>query len=340
MSKPTFDRPAGQPLAVLLLLIGMLLMHQITFGEERRVGENPAPAPSVPMIVKARPGDTSATLARRYLHDAGKAWMIEAYNGRTIIDPNEAVIIPVAPFRLGGLAPDGFQTVPVLAYTQVDHSDLTGTEPFTAAFGQQLSWLERNAYRTVTPAQLTTFFTYTGQLPRRAVLISIDSEALPVIDRIAPLIKEAGFTATVFVATDHVGEPGNMTWDHLKQLRRDGFTIGCRGKNGRSLARRKRGQSVEANIKWIQAELEGAKKAIEAHLGEPCLFLAYPEGGANSLVAAMAARIGFTAAFTLSPGENPFFTDRFRIHRAVVDNRKGLDRFGQQTATWIEADLQ
>jgi hypothetical protein len=54
----------------------------------------------------------------------------------------------------------------------------------------------------------------------------------------------------------------------------------------------------------------------------------------------MAARIGFAAGFTLSPGENPFFTDRFRIHRALVDHRNGLDRFARQAATWIEADLQ
>ncbi|HSO18016.1 MAG TPA: polysaccharide deacetylase family protein, partial [Desulfosarcina sp.] len=120
----------------------------------------------------------------------------------------------------------------------------------------------------------------------------------------------------------------------------DGFVIGCRGENGRSLARRKPGQSFEANFKWIESELEKAKAAVENHLGTSCRFLAYPQGGSNGLIAAMAAKVGFAAGFTLDPGDNPFFTDRFRIHRIAVDKRSGPEQFAGRLTTLIETDLK
>ena len=152
-------------------------------------------------------------------------------------------------------------------------------------------------------------------------------------------MKKLGLTATIFVATNGVGVKDSMTWDQIKQLHKDGFSIGCRGRSGRSLTRRSQTQTFEAYFRSVETELRLARKTIETHLDEPCLFLAYPHGDINNLVSAMAAKLGFSAAFIRRPGENPFFADRFSIRRTPIDNRNDSEQFAKLLTTLIPADL-
>ena len=317
-----------------LWLITALLPASI-HGEETQS----KPARQQPLLVRARQGDTPATIAQRYLNDASKGWMIHEYNDTKIFSGGEAVLVPVVPFRPGGLAPDGYQTVPVLAFSDIGAAAGKRNRLPPAAFNEQMQWLKSNGFTTITPAQLVGFLEFSEQLPRRSVLITADTDSPTFNDVAAPVLTALGFTATVFVAVDRVNEKGAMTWIQLKRLGQEGFTIGCRGRFGRSLTRRKKGQSFKANFQWIESELRYAKNKMETHLGQPCRFLAYPRGRTNQLVSAMAAKLGFSAAFKLSPGDTPFFANRFSIHRTVIDHRIGLDQFGSRLNTFIAADL-
>ncbi len=298
-----------------------------------------ADADHPPLMVRARQGDTPATLAQRYLNDASKAWMIREYNGWASFSEGTAIAVPRAPFRLGGLTPGGYQTVPVLLYEDFQNlAPKSGRQPISA-FKKQMAWLKTHGYITIDPARLMDFLAFSGQLPRRSVLITADTESRVFIEQAVPILKALGFRATLFVASEQVGEKGSVSWEQLRQLQRAGFTVGCRGKNGRALTRRKKGQSFRTNFVWIESELRQAKTQIEIQLGRPCRFLAYPQGKTNNLLAAMAAKLGFSAAFNRSPGNTPFFADRFNIHRTVVDIQSPPDRFGRRITTFIKADL-
>ncbi|WP_419660117.1 polysaccharide deacetylase family protein [Desulfosarcina variabilis] len=295
---------------------------------------------SLPLLVRARQGDTPASLASRYLNDAAKAWMIVDYNGMVTFDDGQAVLIPTAPFRLGGLTPSGYQSVPVLAYADIDEPSNSTAQLSTAAFDEQMSWLKNSGYTTITPAQLLAFMAFSGQLPKHAVLITADTESSAFFDQAVPVLKSFGFTATLFVATARVGKAGNMTWEQLQKLNHAGFAIGCRGQDGRSLTPGLGRRSLEANFAKIETELRQAKKAVEDHLEDTCTVLAYPQGHTNDLLSAMAAKIGFSLAFVQSEGENPFFANRFAIHRLVIDRRLDPDEFTQMLTTRVAVDLQ
>ncbi|MGD8701203.1 MAG: polysaccharide deacetylase family protein [Desulfosarcina sp.] len=307
-------------------------------GHGQETQSEPAIHPSI--LIRARQGDTPGTIAQRYLNDAAKGWMIGEYNRvETTFSGGEAVAVPKAPFRPGGLFPDGYQTVPVLAYTAGAGSPESTQWRAIPAFTEQMQWLKANGFSVVTPAQLIGFMDFTGQLPQRSVLITVDTESQFFHDLAVPVLTAHGFKATIFIAVDRVGHDGAMTWAQLKQLQQIGFTIGCRGRYGRALTRQKKGQSFQNNFKWIEHDLRTAKKEIEQQLGRPCRYLAYPQGRSNSLVSAMAAKLGFSAAFSLSPGDTPFFADRFGIHRTIVDVRTQPGRFGRLLTTKIAADL-
>lgn len=314
------------------LLIGAVLHPPTIHGEEM----NTDPPPPLPILVKIRQTDTPASIAQRFLNDATKGWMIVEYNGRGAFSGGESVMVPAAPFRPGGLMPDGYQTVPVLAYSDIGDS----TEQVSrSAFDYQMRWLKNEGFVAITPDQLTEFMKFSGQLPHRSVLITFDTASHSLLEIGIPILKELGLTATIFVATNGVGVKDSMTWDQIKQLYKDGFSIGCRGRSGRSLTRRTQTQTFEAYFRSVETELRLARKTIETHLDEPCLFLAYPHGDTNSLVSAMAAKLGFSAAFIRRPGENPFFADRFSIRRTPIDNRNDSKQFAKLLTTLIPADL-
>jgi peptidoglycan/xylan/chitin deacetylase (PgdA/CDA1 family) len=209
-----------------------------------------------------------------------------------------------------------------------------------SAFHEQIRWLSDSGFAAIAPDRLVAFMAFTAQLPQRSVLITADTESQRFYEDAAPILNAFGMTATVFVAPGRVGEKGAMTWDQIRTLSKEGFTIGCRGRYGQSLTRRKRGQSFKENFSWIESELQQGKKRIEAELGTPCRFLAYPEGRSSNLIAAMAANLGFSAAFNRAPGGTPFYADRFGIHRSVVDRRTDLDRFSDLLATTIKVNLK
>lgn len=291
------------------------------------------------MLIRPHSGETPVDVARRYLKDASKAWTIEEYNRPGSISNGEASLIPRAPFRLGGLSPEGYQVVPVLAYADLGHQSKEKQTVSRTAFHQQMHRLKSQDFSTISPSQLKAFMEFTGQLPRRSVLITFDTTSRALVEIALPILKKLGYTATVFVTIADVGRENAMNWDQIRQLHGAGFTIACRGYSGRSLTDQGKGQSFAAYFKSVESELILSRGEIEAHLGEPCLFLAYPQGGTNSLISAMVAKLGFSAAFTLSKGENPFFGDRFTIHRSTVDGLTSLEQFGQLLTTMIAAEL-
>jgi peptidoglycan/xylan/chitin deacetylase (PgdA/CDA1 family) len=335
LSAAGFIAACFRVIACMLLLPGSGLFPPALQGEDNGI-DPPAP---LPLLVRARQGDTPASIARHYLNDASRGWMINEYNEKGILSGGEAILVPTAPFRPGGLTPAGYQTVPVLAYLGIGETPGHRRQVSRAAFNQQMDRLETEGFKAITPAQLVDFIKFSGQLPRRSVLITFDTVSTGVHDIAIPILKAHGFTATVFVATDRVGRNGAMNWEQIRQLHADGVTIACRGRSGRALTRQVNEQAFDAYFLSTESELRLSRKAIETHLDAPCLFMAYPGGSTSSLVSAMVAKIGFSAAFSLQPGHNPFFGDRFAIHRTLIDSRTGPDQFNAHLSTLIKADL-
>jgi len=109
-----------------------------------------------------------------------------------------------------------------------------------------------------------------------------------------------------------------MTWDEVRQLGDEGFTIGSHTVNHPVLSR-----LDPESLKW---ELEESKKKIERETGKDCAFLAYPNGGAadiSSEVVRASRMAGYSAAFatmqqTNPPPIEPYALRRYSIGRQSV----------------------
>lgn len=289
------------------------------------------------VVVIAKSGDTAASLAARYLNDASKDWMIEDYNGVTAISPGQQVVIPKRYWNLSGVSADGYQLVPVLCYHNLAPQSKGRMILAAKVFEDQMRYLKNQGYRVINLKQFVEFVSLKRQLPRRSVLLTFDDGYRSFSQYAAPVLKELGFTATLFVYTDYVGAGGNaFNWADLKKLQQEGFDIQAHSKSHGDMVRAGNEPANEYE-KRLEAELMQPRALFQKNLGFAPDILAYPYGRQDDAVVRRAKERGYTAAFTVRRQGSPSFVDPLRIHRSQIypemsmeDFVKNLNLFSQE----------
>jgi peptidoglycan/xylan/chitin deacetylase (PgdA/CDA1 family) len=289
------------------------------------------------IVVIAKSGDTASGLAARYLNDAGKDWMIEEFNHGTAIVPGQQVVIPKRFWNLSGVSADGYQLVPVLCYHNLAPQSKGRMILAAKIFEDQMRYLKNQGYRVINLRQFVEFVSLKRQLPKRSVLLTFDDGYRSFSQYALPVLKQLGFTATLFIYTDYVGAGGNaFTWDELKKLQQEGFDLQAHSKSHGDMVR---GGTEPANEydKRLEAELALPRGLFQKYLGAPPDILAYPYGRQVVAVVRKTRDRGYAAAFTVRRQSSPSFVDPYRIHRSQIypemsmeDFVKNLDLFSRE----------
>jgi peptidoglycan/xylan/chitin deacetylase (PgdA/CDA1 family) len=190
------------------------------------------------------------------------------------------------------------------------------------AFRAMIARLAASGWRTVTAADVVAFARGRRDLPARAFAITFDDGYASVLHEAAPVLRDAGFRAILFLATDLLDRPtifpGDalcpperaLTWDEARALAGDGFEIGSHASAHRDL----RGLS-DADL---ARELVDSRRALEERLSVPVRTHAYPFGACDDRVAAACGRAydaGFTTVLDyVRPGANPRLLPRLDAH--------------------------
>jgi peptidoglycan/xylan/chitin deacetylase (PgdA/CDA1 family) len=109
---------------------------------------------------------------------------------------------------------------------------------------------------------------------------------------------------------DAAGELLTMPWETLRELAAGGVEIGSHSVSHPHLP--------ELSDDELRHELVDSREEIEARVGQPCRFLAYPYGDNDARVRLAARRAGYIAAYTLRggwPRADPFALPRVDIYR-------------------------
>jgi peptidoglycan/xylan/chitin deacetylase (PgdA/CDA1 family) len=298
-----------------------------------------APAPEAPLpavfespdffVIFARPGDTHASLAERHLGDASRAWMIEDYTGKQSFAPGEEVVIPRRPWNPSGVTPEGYQIVPVLVYHNIGPEQKGRMQIAASRFEQQMRYLKERGYRVISMRDFLEFSEGTRQVPRRAVVLSFDDGYRSFREFAEPVLRQLGFTATLFVYTDYVGAGRNaLSWKDLRELRDAGFDVEAHSKTHGDL-RRKPGESAAAYGARMREELGVPQALFRQHLGNPATILAYPYGAWDDDVLKQLEEYGYAAAFTVRRESNSAFMTRQKLHRSQVYGEMGIEEFAR-----------
>ncbi|MGZ6614491.1 MAG: polysaccharide deacetylase family protein [Solirubrobacteraceae bacterium] len=212
--------------------------------------------------------------------------------------------------------------VPVLTYHRVHTMPAVGqldliVDP--ANFADELKALHDAGYHTISQAQLFQAL-YDGKpLPPKPILISVDDGYVDDVRTILPDLLRWHMVATFFVITGRVAEPGFLNASQIQQLDSAGMDVGDHTAH-----------HVDLRLltpSELQAETAGSRKTLEAVLGHPVYFFAYPFGALNDRVVQAVHEAGFTMAYTTAGGTTESTASPLtmpRIHIGRGEDPSGL----------------
>jgi peptidoglycan/xylan/chitin deacetylase (PgdA/CDA1 family) len=310
----------------------------------------PAPAPAVEplpeafesddfVVILAKEGDTAEGLARRYLGDPAKAWMVEDYNGASTFVPGREVVIPKRPWNPSGVYPRGYQLVPILCYHNVGPQTRGRLLMAVSVFEEQMRYLKREGYHVITLRQFLEFSALRRQLPRKTVVLTFDDGWRSFKEHAYPILKELGYPATLFIYTDFIGARIALSWQELKELADEGFDIQAHSKTHGDM-RRKPAESDDEYQRRLQAELVQPLALFQQRIGQTPRILAYPYGSHDDDVISRVREAGYVAALDVRRQGNPAFTPPLTIHRAQIYSEMSLEEFARNLTVFSEETIR
>jgi len=274
------------------------------------------------IVYMLQDNQTSAELAQAFLGDQKKSWMIEEANPGVRYGRGNEIVIPLKERNKGGLSADGFQTIPILTYHRFAESCNSPLCMPRKTFELQMRYLRENDYHVITAEELMAYLEYRQGLPKKSVLITMDDGYRSVYNIAYPILKEFGYTATLFVYTSFVGvSKMAITWNQLKEMKADGFMIGSHTIFHSDLTQPKEGEPEPEFMARIKEELYGSKKILDQKLEQKTFFLAYPFGYYDQRSIQMARKAGYKVAMSVKRGGNPFFANPLVLRRDQVLKR-------------------
>jgi peptidoglycan/xylan/chitin deacetylase (PgdA/CDA1 family) len=322
---------------ILRLILPLAMLCTACTGQFQSKSEKPAASRNQRFImVTVAAGDTYAKLAATHLKDKDKAWQIAALNQYAPLSPGQRIAVPLVPVIPGGLYKNGYQTVPVLAYSGMAKAP-SGSKTLSAAeFGRQLDYLKNNGYTAVSLDRFLGFLDLQDQLPSKAVAITLDDAAEWAYSIAYPALKQRSMPAAVFIDPDDVDRPGKVTWTQLAEMSAAGMQIGLYGPGIKKPPQK----DAKAYLEAFEAQIVTPRRLFRRRLKQPCRYYVYPRGVSNDLTIAMLKKHGFKAAFTRNQGSNPFFADNFKIKRVVIDGHDGMNRLRKSLETFHPLELK
>jgi len=210
--------------------------------------------------------------------------------------------------------------VTVLIYHRFGEDKYPTTNIGVDRFHEQLEYLKANDYQVIPLAQLVSSLRNGGELPERAVVITMDDGYRSVYEKAWPVLKEYGYPFTVFLyvkATDH-NHWNYMTWDQIREMKAAGVDFQNHGYAHEHMAFRPAGMDTDAYRAWLRKDLEISTKIMTDELDGRPRYFALPYGEYNRTVLDEIRSFGFEAILLQDPGSVSRDTSPFAIPREPI----------------------
>ncbi|MCF7832067.1 MAG: polysaccharide deacetylase family protein [Candidatus Marinimicrobia bacterium] len=208
---------------------------------------------------------------------------------------------------------------PVLAYHKVTKQwEISFTMLYPHTFERQMRYLEKKGYVGKSLRE------YLADPKDNYFVLTFDDAYESVYKNAFPLLKELGFTATVFVLTNYLGK--NNTWDftpgnifsrhmdaeQLKILHTAGWEIASHGENHRAMT----GMHPDS----LMRELKHSKEVLTSMIGDEVETFCFPFGVYNAGVVAAAKASAYKNLVGFTEPSRYGVISRSAVYR-VVDSR-------------------
>lgn len=223
--------------------------------------------------------------------------------------------------------------IPVLLYHHLLHDEEnvnyrnSSTIP-VSQFQEEMQWLKKNGYTTISTNQLESYLNKEIQLPAKVVVITFDDGLKSNYQYAYPILKELGFTATNFIITARTTaertdfDPNRLQYlsqPELEEMQNVYFYEGHTHDLHRMLFYKS--LVLVSPRDEVKNDLLLNKQILSAN------HFAYPYGQYNIDTINLLKEVGFTMAFTTSPGYVNEKTDRYKVNRFSIHPGLSIEEF-------------
>ena len=200
------------------------------------------------------------------------------------------------------------------------------------AFEQQLAYLRKHGYHTLSLAHAIADIDGTQKAPPRSLLLTFDDGYADSTHVALPLLRTHAMHATLFVITGYIGQSNrwnhracydaqHMTWYELRHWHESGGDIGGHSHLHYCMTR--------LNPDELQETVQLNKRLLEEQTGLTPRAFAYPYGRFNQAVVD-AIRQHYAIAFATGGGAWGASAHRYAINRLTVSPGWTIEDFARQ----------
>lgn len=202
-------------------------------------------------------------------------------------------------------------------------------------FREHLAWFKRLGYHTLSLEAYTRGLHQGHNPPPRSFAITFDDGYEEVLTLGLPVLREFGFSATVFAVPGMAvnawddGRARLLTAAQMRELDRSGVRIEAHTSHHVHLTR--------AGTALVKHEIADSKSRLEEILGRPVTLFAYPYGATNDDVDRYVAEAGYEAAFATDRAPRDHAENLYRLRRVVVFPRNNVWEILWKVQKWYPA---
>lgn len=210
--------------------------------------------------------------------------------------------------------------IPIFLYHSIDETGSPiSTHPEN--FRWQMQYLAKRGWSTMRLGELIAAM-QSGHLPQKRFVVTFDDGFQNLHTVALPILKELGFSATVYLATEFVSRSNSfvrvimpelpmLTWEDLKALQKEGWDIESHGHTHINLP--------DLELSRLHWELTISREHIRQHLGTEARHFCYPRGRYSREVVAAVKAAGYESAASFRSGlaharSNPWLLSRLPIN--------------------------
>ena len=225
---------------------------------------------------------------------------------------------------------------PICVYHKVQGNTVHSRSWVTPeAFRRQMELFQRYGYQSINFGQFLAF--RRDPIQAKFFIITFDDGYQSVYDNAFPVMRELGFTGTLFLSTSFINERHrrdnswdttgeniwpvhHLLWDEIFELLDAGWEVGSHGVTHRALS------YLPNDI--AKNEIGYSKYFLEKRLGIPIRFFSYPFGNYDERIKAMVRNIGYELAVTAGGNPTEYLDgDLFALKRKTMVDDIGDHNF-------------
>lgn len=215
----------------------------------------------------------------------------------------------------------------IFAYQRIGEDEFPAGSLTLDQFRAHIRELKEGGYNVMPLPEIVKTLKNEGSLPPLTVALTFDGGHKSVVDKAVPLLLEAGFPFTVFVATDSLDEGGRsfMSWADVKRLARNPLaTVGIHPSSYIHV--------VSTDDAELRRQINKARSRLREETGTDATLFSYPFGEFNADTRTIVASSGFAAAVGFQSGVSYAGVDLFSLPRFVMTEGYGDDERFRMTA--------